>query len=105
MVALPAHITVRCPVCDQPIDLPLLVGPAQGTTVQLTVQHSDLRTHIEAQHPEVLTPRRPAPPPAASSVTVTGLTVQVRRSLRTEEDAALHRAARQNAAQALGRRL
>lgn len=68
------HITVTCPVCEQPIDLPVRsTWPNQpyshpsGTdtiVVTVTADHAPLDAHLAAHRPDTdATPRRPLTPP------------------------------------------
>ena len=69
MVALPAHthITLACPVCDEPVKLPLRTGAVLDRTVQLSLDNRPLNEHVAVEHFGLLltatrTPRAPACP-------------------------------------------
>jgi len=67
VVALPAqgHIVLECPVCDQPVRLPLIPGPQQGRTIQLVLDTTLLNEHLADAHFDLLVAAAVTPPPAA----------------------------------------
>ena len=56
MAALPArsHVALECPLCDEPVQLPLRVGPLHGGAVQLLLDNAPFSAHVAAEHFDVL---------------------------------------------------
>ncbi|MCI3277640.1 hypothetical protein [Streptomyces cylindrosporus] len=96
MVALPAHLTIGCPVCDTPFDLPLTTGPARRDggplVVALSLDMEPIRSHLRAAHPELLAAKPPDTETTAAATSAASVTFTVRQppAANDVESAARH---------------
>lgn len=110
MVALPGHITLECPVCSAPFDLPLKCGKQRVVesrlVADLSLDTSPMQGHLKAEHAELLV-RKPTAPNGgidAAVVATGGITVHVHQAVPTDDTALVRRAARlEDQSRVLGR--